>query len=264
VAPKRRVDCHVVEERAPAVERGQGRADHLTVLLGDERADHGLADDVRALADALQLQHFSLMAFSSGMPYALACAVAMPERLQAVAIIGGLGRLDVPGVTDGMQVERQIIYALATRSPRVGALWMRLIGRAATRAPERVVRQQMRYLASVDQDVLRRNGGIALRAADLQEAFLQGAAAAADEAALHVSDWGFALADVGPEVYLWNGALDWSHPIAMVEHHVRELPRVRSVVVPDVGALGYMECLPAILADMLPGPGSPIRTVGSD
>ena len=75
---------------------------------------------------------------------------------------------------------------------------------------------------------------------------------------------GFALADVGPEVYLWNGALDWSHPIAMVEHHVRELPRVRSVVVPDVGALGYMECLPAILADMLPGPGSPIRTVGSD
>ena len=232
-------------------------------LIAPDRPGFGLSDpspgrqildwagDVAALADSLQLQRFSLMAISSGMPYALACAIVLPERLRAVAILGGLGRLDVPGVTDGMQVERQVIYALATRSPRVGSLWMRLIGRAATRAPERVVRQQMRYLASVDQDVLRRNGGIALRAADLKEAFRQGAAAAAAEAALHVSDWGFGLRDVGLEVYLWNGALDWSHPVAMVEHHVRELPKVRSVVVPDVGALGYMERMPAILADML-------------
>lgn len=209
------------------------------------------ADDVRALADALDLSRFSVMGFSSGMPYALACAVAIPDRLCAVAILGGLGRLDVSGVMAGMRAERQLIYALATRSPRIGSLWMSLIGRAASRAPARVVAQQMRYLAPVDREVLRRDGGVALRAADLKEAFRQGPAAAAHEAALHVGDWGFELRDVRMEVYLWNGALDTSHPMAMVEHHIRELPRARSVIVPTAGALGYLERMPEILADML-------------
>ena len=42
--------------------------------------------DVAHLADALDLQEFAVMAHSSGGPYALACALAMPERVSRVVL----------------------------------------------------------------------------------------------------------------------------------------------------------------------------------
>jgi len=67
-------------------------------LLGVDRPGFGLSDpaadirfaawsnDIAALADALDIKQFSLMAFSGGAPYALAVAHAMPERVKAVAL----------------------------------------------------------------------------------------------------------------------------------------------------------------------------------
>jgi len=55
-----------------------------------------VADDVAQLADALELERFAVFGHSGGGPHALACAAAMPERVAAVAVSGGLAPLGAP------------------------------------------------------------------------------------------------------------------------------------------------------------------------
>ena len=45
---------------------------------------------VERLADDLELGEFRILAISGGAPYAYATAVAMPERVRAIAIVGGV------------------------------------------------------------------------------------------------------------------------------------------------------------------------------
>ena len=55
----------------------------------DPQADHRVADwpaDVTALADALGIDRFGVIGYSAGVPYALACAALIPERLTGVAV----------------------------------------------------------------------------------------------------------------------------------------------------------------------------------
>ena len=54
------------------------------------RTVEGAADDVQQLLDALGVQRFATMGASGGGPHALACALAMPERVIAVATFATL------------------------------------------------------------------------------------------------------------------------------------------------------------------------------
>jgi pimeloyl-ACP methyl ester carboxylesterase len=47
--------------------------------------------DVEALADALGLSRFAILGYSGGVPYALACAEALPERVTKAALVGCVG-----------------------------------------------------------------------------------------------------------------------------------------------------------------------------
>jgi len=57
--------------------------------------------DVASLADHLGMQRFAVLGYSGGGPYAVACALALPERLTRVGVVSGAGPFDQPGLTDG-------------------------------------------------------------------------------------------------------------------------------------------------------------------
>src|SRR5687767_2767990 len=86
------------------------------------------ADDLMQLADHLELERFPVVAFSSGGPYALACASRAPDRVSAVALASPLGRADLPGVVDEMSTAK--FQKLARRSPRLMGLIYSYIARA--------------------------------------------------------------------------------------------------------------------------------------
>jgi pimeloyl-ACP methyl ester carboxylesterase len=61
--------------------------------LSDSMPGRRLLDwpsDVEVCADAFGLDHFSVVGFSGGAPYALACGYALPERVTLVGIVVGL------------------------------------------------------------------------------------------------------------------------------------------------------------------------------
>ena len=214
--------------------------------------------DVADLADQLNLGRFGVLGISGAVPYLLACAVAMPERLSHVAILSGLGPLKAPGVMAGMNRESAALYRIALRSPRLGRVWMKMLAQTAKRTPMAVYQRQLAYLPEVDRAVFDAPSMRNLRIADLAEAFRQGSNGAAQEAALHVSDWGFGLEDVPIEVFLWQGAQDRHHPTAMGRYLQRSIPRNRAVVVEGVGAFGFIGQMESIFDELLACPtGSP-------
>lgn len=66
--------------------------------------------DVLAVADELGLDRFGILAYSTGGPYAVACALAFPERLTFVGIVSGIGPGETPRRREGMS--RTIVTAI--------------------------------------------------------------------------------------------------------------------------------------------------------
>ena len=84
--------------RIIAVDRpGMGLSDYQR---GRKIADW--PDDVIELANALQVDSFSVLGISGGGPYAVSCAFGIGDRLARCGIVCGMGPADAPGMKDGV------------------------------------------------------------------------------------------------------------------------------------------------------------------
>ncbi len=240
-------------------------------LIAPERPGFGYSDplpdrritdwpsDLEQLADHLRLDTFSVTGISAGLPYTLACALHMPERLDRVALVSGLGRIDDADILEGMSYEWRLIYTLFLKSRRLASLWMRGYGRAAVKHPDRVVAEQIKRMPPVDGALLGSEQITANRIADLRQAFRQGPAAAGIEALRHMEPWGFDLSEIDFPVLLWQGKLDESHPIRMGRRIAADLPNCRPIYVDGVGSLGFITHADAIFAALFPERAAPSR-----
>jgi pimeloyl-ACP methyl ester carboxylesterase len=88
--------------------------EHGICVIAVDRAGYGLTDpaedwdvlarvrDALAVTDALGMATFSVQGMSAGGPYALALAATAPDRVRAVILAGGQGRLDTDWAFDDM------------------------------------------------------------------------------------------------------------------------------------------------------------------
>src|SRR5205085_7749365 len=72
--------------------------------------------DVTALANQLEWERFTVMGISGGGPYSLACAYALPERVDRAVCVSGVGSPAAP--VDGMSASNQKILADSLARPR--------------------------------------------------------------------------------------------------------------------------------------------------
>ena len=92
--------------------------------------------DVEDLAEQLELDRFAVSGWSAGGAYALACAHELQPRIDAVALVSGSGRLDLPGFVE--QMSTAAAWRLAARVPSAMTLAYSALARlAAARAPRR-------------------------------------------------------------------------------------------------------------------------------
>ena len=242
----------IPSSRVAAAVMGAGAARAGVRLIAPERPGFGYSDplpgrtildwprDLIQLADYLELEKFSVAGISAGLPYTLACALHMPNRLHRVALVSGLGAIDSGKVLEGMSYEWRLIYTLFLKSQRLASLWMRGYGRSVQKRPERVVAEQIKRMPPVDGAILGSEPTLSNRISDLREAFRQGPAAAGDEARHHLEPWGFELKEISVPVMLWHAKLDESHPVQMGRRIASELQDCRPIYVDGVGSLGFI------------------------
>ncbi len=132
---------------------GVGRSDPAP-----DRTVLSWADDVAALADALEIDRFGVLGWSCGGPYALACAQRLPDRLLGATCLAGVGPLDRDGALDGLWPSDLRAIRLAVKAPTRARLEMRLSALAARFVPKVAMRSFLSELSPVDVAFVEQQG----------------------------------------------------------------------------------------------------------
>lgn len=205
-------------------------------------------DDVRELADSLGLTTFSVAGVSGGGPHTLACAFALPDRVDLAVVISGGAPFDVPDATEGMHAGNRLAFFLARRAPWALGLMMAPNLLFARRFPDQYARLATKGLPKVDIDVLSDPVIKESLFAGSYEAVRQGYRGVVEEAILYTKPWGFSLSQIKVPVHLWHGDKDANAPMSMGERMAAEIPGATLHRCPGEGHLLMVKHWPEIEA----------------
>jgi len=194
------------------------------------------AEDVRELADALEIKAFAVVGVSGGGPGALACAWKMPDRIPAAGIVASPAPANAPGVPEAMGGSDRFCIRLARYAPWLSGLNIRLRGKAIRHDPARYIRAQQPKLHTADQTLLQRSDIGGMLAGDFAEALCGGPRGMMDDfAANHGYRWGFPLDQIKARVRFWYGEFDRIAPPATGRYLNDAVPESRMTFLPDAG-----------------------------
>jgi len=197
------------------------------------------APDVMAVADDFGARRFSIAALSGGGPYALACAHQFPERVGAVAILGGVCPVTGPDAAQGgiVQLSSRFNSILATlRVPLSGTVraavgLMGPISHAAYRGFARIMPEgDQRVFADPEVEAMFVRDLVAANRHQFRGLF--------NDVVLFGRDWGFRLHDVDVPVRWWHGDADSLVPLEHARHVTDLLPDCELLVRPEESHLG--------------------------
>jgi pimeloyl-ACP methyl ester carboxylesterase len=183
------------------------------------------ADDLEVLAERLDLDPLIVIGLSGGGPYALAAAQALPHRVKAVGVLGGVApTVGVDAVKGGLVgIGRLAAPALkVARAP----LGVGLTGalRLAKPFADQAIGVYGRLSPAGDRALLSRPEFKAMFIDDLLNGSRKQISAPLADVILFSKHWGFELADVKVPVVWWHGDADHIVPFAHGVHMAARLP----------------------------------------
>ncbi|MGZ6968939.1 MAG: alpha/beta fold hydrolase, partial [Acidimicrobiia bacterium] len=113
------------------------------------------ADDVRAFLDALEIQHASVLGWSMGGQYALACAALLPDRISRAAVVAGaLPLTDDATLQELNQMDRRLTKQSQHR-PWAARLNFATMAQIAKRAPGMWAKSMTKDLPQAEAETVR-------------------------------------------------------------------------------------------------------------
>jgi pimeloyl-ACP methyl ester carboxylesterase len=192
--------------------------------------------DVAELLDVLGIERCSIVAWSGGGPYALACAWQMPERFSVVGLISAPAPLSgVPGSTGYTWPRHRAMSRTADHAPWVIALAMWQWSRQQKSDPQKHLDEAIGGMVEADREIL---GDPALRAvmiANASEMYRQGSGGVYDEALCLARPFGFPIGGVTVPVRIWHGAQDQVVPVGMGRYLQRNIANAVATFFPHEG-----------------------------
>jgi pimeloyl-ACP methyl ester carboxylesterase len=161
------------------------------------------ARDLEELAAHLELEKFSILAYSGGAPFALACAYECPDRLDKVAIVSGMGPAKAPKAKRGA----------AMIIPKAPKLIMKGMSAMLEEDPDKFKANMSKNLPAPDMEV----HNIPLFGDNMMNTMKTGLEygneGAIQDARIYKKKWGFELNNINTEIMLWHGVQDKNVPI---------------------------------------------------
>ncbi|MFO1253305.1 MAG: alpha/beta hydrolase [Inhella sp.] len=200
-----------------------------------------IADDVAALADHLGHARFAVLGVSCGGPYALAAARRLPQRVQAVGLLAGIGPMHQVALRAGQLPMLRLMFALARRHRWLASPLLALDGLLFRLAPAKALQALSGLLTAPDQALLQRDATLRARfGLSLQRAYAQGVGGALHEVARIARYDGGGLSDVAVPVHIFQSGQDRHVPPAMGQHLAERIPGAQLHLRPDEGHLSIV------------------------
>ena len=203
------------------------------------------ADDLRTVADTLGIDKMAVIGLSGGGPYTLGCAAAMPDRIVAVGVLGGVA----PTVgTDAIGGGLMALGSLVAPLFEVAGFPIRWAAVGFIRLLKPIAEPALYLYAHVspeaDRRLLVRPEFKAMFLDDLLNGARKQLAAPFADVIVFARDWGFRLEQVKIPVRWWHGDRDHIFPFAHGQHVVDRLPDAELYHLPGeshLAGLGFAE-----------------------
>ncbi len=208
--------------------------------------------DLVIVADTLGIPDMRVIGLSGGGPYALAAGAALPNRVKAVGVLGGVAPFTGPDAINGGALQLASHFVPLVSVARVpigmvltGAIWMvkpiagRFLDAFAMMQPEG------------DKRLLSRPEFKAMFVDDLLNGSREQVTAPFSDLMLFCRDWGFQASDVVVPVLWWHGDDDNIIPHRHGEHMVDRLPDARLITIAGESHLGGYGRVEEVLTSLL-------------
>lgn len=232
-------------------------------LIAPDRPGFGLSDfqpqrrlldwakDVEELADALNLEQFTVVGVSGGGPSVAVCAWKLRKRLISAGIVSGLAPVD--RVRQELSRGHQLT-AIIMRQARLINPMLRLLTWSARRRPEIIIQVMGLVSFREDRRILAKSEVQCTQIASVVEAFRGGPQGTAVELGLFSRPWGFEVEEINIPVYLWHGEADAIVPASLGRFLADHIPGCQAKFIPQAGHLwifeGYGEVLQVLLKNI--------------
>jgi len=225
---------------------GYGESDRLE---GRRVAD--AAADMLAIADAHDLEQFSVVGRAGGGPHALACAALLPERIARAAVLVGIAPHGADGLDwfDGMAQSNVIEYTVAANSYADIVAHTREVASAVRANPASLIARLHAELPDSDRRVVADRGIRSMLIKSYAEALRTSDYGWIDDVMAFCSPWGFdpASITITIPILLWHGASDVFSPASHARWLADKIPSATVVVQAGAAHFGALDVLPDIL-----------------
>jgi len=191
---------------------------------------------MRDLARYLGIDHFRIFAISGGAPYAYVTAWAMPEWVEAVAVVSGAPPIAELSDRRGLLALYNRLLALYGSRPELLRILFHIARPfASMRLPIRVRPLLLKVLQPCDANVLRDSRSFEACFESARQAWRSSAEGVIADAEIYAKPWGFSLEDVRVPVRLWHGKKDRTFSFHLAEQMAARLPRCSLQLIEGAG-----------------------------
>ncbi|PYL61078.1 MAG: hypothetical protein DMF24_08405 [Verrucomicrobia bacterium] len=193
---------------------------------------------VERIVEHLGVREFRMLAISGGAPYAYATAAAMPQRVRAIAIVGGAPPMAELVNAEGLlPLYRRMLTLYRTRPRLLRRLFYLVRPILSLRPPVRFRPLLLKIL------MLRPCDAESLRDAEAFEAIFESQRRAwrssvegvMVDGQIYAQPWGLAIEDVRIPVRLWHGKEDRAFSVHLAEEVAKRLPNCKARFVDNAG-----------------------------
>lgn len=190
---------------------------------------HSVADsaaDVRAIAEAIQVDRLGVWGMSGGGPYALASAALLPDLVAAAGVVASIAPWDAPGLDyfTGMgedNVDDIKLYFSDRERAREKSAQDREEMLSVT--VDQITRGIESLVSEADAAVLTGDFAESL-VRDFQDGLAPGDQGWWDDSASHLEPWGFELESIRVPVKIWHGHQDRFVPVQHGQWLAQQVP----------------------------------------
>jgi len=239
--PSSRTMAQLADEPARALGIRIISPDRPGISGSSMQPDRKLADWPRLLqrlVDHLGIGEFRMLAISGGAPYAYAAAVALAERVRAIAVVGGVIPFAELKDFRGLLPLYRWMLALYRTSPQL-LRWSFQLSRPflSFRAPVRIrpLLLKMLLLRPCDAASLRDDVAFEAIFESQRRAWRGSAEGVMTDAQIYAQPWGFAMEDVRVLVRLWHGKEDRAFAVRLAEEVANRLPNCKARFIENEG-----------------------------
>jgi pimeloyl-ACP methyl ester carboxylesterase len=193
---------------------------------------------VEQLAYELEIGEFRILAISGGAPYAYATAIAMPDRLRAIAIVGGvIPFAELKDFKGLLPLYRWMLAFYSNRPRLLRQLFFLARPFLSFRAPIRLrpLLLKMLLLRPCDAASLRDDAAFEAIFESQRRAWRGSVEGVLADAQVYAQPWGFAIEDVQVPVRLWHGIEDRAFAVRLAEEIANRFPNCKARFIQNEG-----------------------------